>query len=223
MRVTQLDRQPQPGHSVGAEPGFERSDFLGQSEHVGTDRVDHRLTTGPFDYTLFPEHASAPLKLISEMKHAHQRRHIRLGHQRRRQRRSPEFGPRVTSLLKHRLRVRQGRRLDRTRVTHQLDHVIGPMPTTCARRLPRTTGESADLAPLRPHDLRHTAVAFWIHAGASPKEIAVRTGHSSVVTVLDRYGHLLPGTEERVTDALDEMAFTAPRKAASVTAISTAI
>jgi integrase len=66
-------------------------------------------------------------------------------------------------------------------------------------------------------------VAFWIHAGASPKEIAVRTGHSSVVTVLDRYGHLLPGTEERVTDALDEMAFTAPRKAASVTAISTAI
>jgi integrase len=64
----------------------------------------------------------------------------------------------------------------------------------------------AGLAPLRAHDLRHTAVALWIAAGASPKEIAARAGHSSVVTVLDRYGHLLPGSEERVTDALDAIA-----------------
>lgn len=55
-------------------------------------------------------------------------------------------------------------------------------------------------------DLRHTAVALWIAAGATPKEIAVRAGHSSVVTVLDRYGHLLPGSEERVNDALDALA-----------------
>lgn len=59
---------------------------------------------------------------------------------------------------------------------------------------------------LRPHDLRHTAVALWIAAGASPNEVASRAGHSSVVTVLDRYGHLLPGTGERVTAALDELA-----------------
>ncbi len=58
---------------------------------------------------------------------------------------------------------------------------------------------------LRIHDLRHTAVALWIAAGASPKEIAARAGHSSVVTVLDRYGHLLPGQEEAVDDALDAM------------------
>ena len=59
---------------------------------------------------------------------------------------------------------------------------------------------------LRMHDLRHTAVALWIAAGASPKEIATRAGHTSVSVVLDRYGHLLPGTEERVTDALDVFA-----------------
>jgi integrase len=58
---------------------------------------------------------------------------------------------------------------------------------------------------LRIHDLRHTAVALWIAAGASPKEVAARAGHTSVVTVLDRYGHLLPGSEEAVTDALDAM------------------
>jgi integrase len=67
---------------------------------------------------------------------------------------------------------------------------------------------------LRLHDLRHTAVALWIAAGASPKDIATRAGHTSVSVVLDRYGHLLPGSEERVTDALDDLgraAFDGPR------------
>jgi len=77
--------------------------------------------------------------------------------------------------------------------------------------------EAGGVAPLRIHDLRHTAVAFWIAAGASSKEIARRAGHASVVTVLDRYGHLLPGEEDRVTDALDLMALAAEvRPAAQV-------
>ena len=63
-----------------------------------------------------------------------------------------------------------------------------------------------DLDGLRLHDLRHTAVTLWIAAGANPKEIAVRAGHSSVVTVLDRYGHLYPEAEDRLSDALDAMA-----------------
>lgn len=37
-------------------------------------------------------------------------------------------------------------------------------------------------------------------------EVATRAGHTSVVTVLDRYGHLLPGTSERVNEALDRLA-----------------
>lgn len=78
---------------------------------------------------------------------------------------------------------------------------------------------AAGLQPLRIHDLRHTAVAFWIAAGASPTEVAHRAGHASVVTVLDRYGHLLPGAEDRVTDALDAMAQAVPSKAARVRAL----
>ena len=66
----------------------------------------------------------------------------------------------------------------------------------------RATG----LAPLRPHDLRHTAVSLWIAAGASPKQIATWAGHTSVALVLDRYGHLLPGHEEAVLAALDGLA-----------------
>jgi integrase len=72
---------------------------------------------------------------------------------------------------------------------------------------------------LRIHDLRHSAVALWIAAGASPKEVAVRAGHTSVSVVLDRYGHLLPGTEERVTDALDVMAKSATARTAAVVPI----
>jgi integrase len=77
------------------------------------------------------------------------------------------------------------------------------------RRFWAPATRAAGVAPLRPHDLRHTAVALWIAAGATPNEIAARAGHSSVVTVLDRYGHLLPGSEERVNAALDALAATA--------------
>lgn len=66
----------------------------------------------------------------------------------------------------------------------------------------------------RIHDLRHTAVAFWIASGASPLEIARRAGHSSVAVVLDRYGHLLAGTEEAVDAKLEDLA-RAGREAAS--------
>lgn len=63
-------------------------------------------------------------------------------------------------------------------------------------------------------------MAFWIAAGASPKEIASRAGNTSVVTVLDRYGHLLPGSEDRVNDALDALADTArPAQDAHVVAV----
>ncbi len=74
------------------------------------------------------------------------------------------------------------------------------------RRFWQPATVAAGVPGLRLHDLRHTAVALWIAAGASPKAVAARAGHSSVVTVLDRYGHLLPGHEEMVDDALDAMA-----------------
>jgi integrase len=65
--------------------------------------------------------------------------------------------------------------------------------------------ERAGIERLRPHDLRHTAVALWIAAGANPKQIARWAGHTSVSVVLDRYGHLYDGHEARVLDQLDEL------------------
>ena len=65
--------------------------------------------------------------------------------------------------------------------------------------------QTAGLTPLRPHDLRHTAVALWIAAGANPKEVSVRAGHTSVAFSLDRYGHLFEGHDLELRDRLDAM------------------
>jgi len=45
-------------------------------------------------------------------------------------------------------------------------------------RVWRPATHKADLDGLRIHELRHTAVALWIAAGAGPKEAAARAGHS---------------------------------------------
>lgn len=55
---------------------------------------------------------------------------------------------------------------------------------------PPVGARQAGLSPLRPHDLRHTAVSLWAPAGATPNEVAARAGHTSVAVVLDRYWHL---------------------------------
>jgi integrase len=63
--------------------------------------------------------------------------------------------------------------------------------------------KSAGLDGLRIHDLRHTAVALWIAAGANPKEVAARAGHTSVSFTLDRYGHLYPESDAALRDRLN--------------------
>jgi integrase len=55
------------------------------------------------------------------------------------------------------------------------------------------------------HDLRHTAAALAISAGAHPKEIADMLGHSTVRVTLDVYGGLLPGLHERLAARLEEL------------------
>jgi integrase len=49
-----------------------------------------------------------------------------------------------------------------------------------AQRFWHPSVEKANLGPLRPYDLRHTAIAFWIEAGGNTLEISQRAGHSSV-------------------------------------------
>lgn len=63
----------------------------------------------------------------------------------------------------------------------------------------------ANVHPLRIHDLRHTAAALAIKAGAHPKAIADRLGHASITTTLNTYGHLFPALDEQLAERLDSM------------------
>lgn len=65
--------------------------------------------------------------------------------------------------------------------------------------------EAAGMAGLRFHDLRHTFVALWIHAGRNAKEVSRAAGHSSVAFTLDRYGHLYDSDSDALADELDEL------------------
>jgi integrase len=65
--------------------------------------------------------------------------------------------------------------------------------------------EAAGLGPLRPHDLRHTAVALWIATGANPLEVSRRAGHTSTAFTQDRYGHLFPEADGAVADRLETL------------------
>jgi site-specific recombinase XerD len=55
----------------------------------------------------------------------------------------------------------------------------------------------------RFHDLRHTSVALPIAAGAHPKSIQARMGHSPINVTLDRYGHLVPELDEAIATSFD--------------------
>lgn len=69
----------------------------------------------------------------------------------------------------------------------------------------------------RWHDLRHTSVALAIAAGAHPKAIQHRMGHSSINVTLDRYGHLFPELDEAIAVAFGErLAETHERRARTV-------
>ena len=82
---------------------------------------------------------------------------------------------------------------------------------TWRRRVWQPAIDTAGLTPLRPHDLRHTAVALWIAAGANVLEVARRAGHTSSAFTMDRYGHLFPEADQALSDRLATL-YEAPPK-----------
>ncbi|WP_367140397.1 MULTISPECIES: tyrosine-type recombinase/integrase [Streptomyces] len=57
----------------------------------------------------------------------------------------------------------------------------------------------------RLHDLRHTHVAWLIAARTPLPKIQSRLGHESISTTVDRYGHLLEGLDDEISDAVEAM------------------
>ena len=63
-----------------------------------------------------------------------------------------------------------------------------------------------DLRGLRFHDLRHTCASLLISKGVQPLAVSRQLGHSSIAITMDRYSHLYPEDQDRVAEALDEVA-----------------
>lgn len=71
-------------------------------------------------------------------------------------------------------------------------------PSTLANRAQRAW-QAAGLAPIGLHECRHTFASFMIAAGVNAKALQTFMGHSSVTITYDRYGHLMPGSEDEAS------------------------
>jgi len=70
-----------------------------------------------------------------------------------------------------------------------------PFPPGGATRRAREAWSRAGLPPIGLHECRHTYAAHMIAAGVNAKALSSYMGHSSITVTLDRYGHLMPGSE----------------------------
>lgn len=64
--------------------------------------------------------------------------------------------------------------------------------------------DRAGLERFSLHEARHTYVTFLLAAGIHLKAVSTFAGHASISITLDRYGHLLPGTEREAAKRLDD-------------------
>lgn len=67
----------------------------------------------------------------------------------------------------------------------------------------RRAWRDAELTHIGLHECRHTFAALLIDARVTPKAISTFMGHASISITLDRYGHLLPGSENEAAELVD--------------------
>jgi integrase len=59
------------------------------------------------------------------------------------------------------------------------------------------------IKPIGLHECRHTAVSQMLDAGIPIDKVSKFMGHASITITIDRYGHLLPGSEAEAAELLD--------------------
>lgn len=65
-----------------------------------------------------------------------------------------------------------------------------------SRRALKALLKKAKLAPMRFHDLRHTAATLMLARGVNVQVVSRKLGHNDITVTLKVYGHLLPSMEE---------------------------
>lgn len=63
--------------------------------------------------------------------------------------------------------------------------------------------KDAGLDRITLHECRHTYASFMIAAGVNAKALSTFMGHANIAITLDKYGHLMPGSEGEAAALLD--------------------
>jgi integrase len=79
-----------------------------------------------------------------------------------------------------------------------------PFESSGLRQRADTLWRRAKLRRITLHECRHTYASLMIAAGVNAKALSTFMGHASITITLDRYGHLMPGSEDEAADLLDE-------------------
>jgi len=58
-------------------------------------------------------------------------------------------------------------------------------------------------ATYRIHDLRHTFVSYLLSQNTPPRDVQEIVGHASFSTIVDIYGHLMPGAKREAAKKMD--------------------
>lgn len=77
----------------------------------------------------------------------------------------------------------------------------------------RRLARDLKLSTRRLHDVRHSAATWLLQSGIDVRTVAAVLGHSSPVTTLNTYAHVLPGAEARAVEAIAERLATAEKGA----------
>ena len=78
-----------------------------------------------------------------------------------------------------------------------------PFATTSLASRAATAWKRAKIAPITLHECRHTFASLMIAAGVNAKALSTRIGHANIAITMDRYGHLMPGSEGESATLLD--------------------
>jgi integrase len=79
---------------------------------------------------------------------------------------------------------------------------VSPFTNALTERADRAW-KAAGLERVTPHELRHCYASYMIAAGVNVKALSTFMGHAKVAITIDRYGHLLPGSEDEAAGLLD--------------------
>lgn len=97
-----------------------------------------------------------------------------------------------------------------------------PFTANMLQRRADKAWKAAELERITPHACRHSFASAMIAAGVNAKALSTFMGHANISITLDRYGHLMPGSEEEAAGLLD-VYLDAQRKRAEDQARSAAV